>query len=146
MRDSRAPLPCRQATVRPSAPAAPDPAHVPDADLLRAKTVARQILRRAGIAPLVPALAAMLLFTHPDDAKAEAGGASPNAGRVTATATARATVLSSSARLQQGGVQIVEADSDGRLLVPPPRPSIRSCDTPARPDARPCRMIVYDLP
>lgn len=146
MRDPRASLPCRQAPVRASVPAVPDPAHVSDADLLRAKSVARQILRRAGIAPLVPALVALLLFTHPNDARAEVGGASPDAVRVTATATARATILPSSARLQQGAVQIVEAGDHRRLLAPQVRSSIRSCDPPARPDAPPCRMIVYDLP
>lgn len=148
MRDTRASFPGRLTTDRPSTSAAPDPAFASTADEQRAKAWARLILKRAGIAPLVPVLAALLFIALPEDTNAEADAALPNSVRATATATAtaRATILPSSVRLEQGGVQIVDAGSRGRPLAPQVRPSIRPCDAAARPEAPACRMIVYDLP
>ncbi len=106
--------------------------------------MARFILRRAGIKPLLPALVAFVIVQTPDSAQAQnAAQVSAPSVRATALATARANILPSSARIERGRFSLTQT---GPALNPQPEPSTRPCDA-AAPAANPaCRMIVYDLP
>ncbi len=134
VRDTRSPSPAPP-------PSAPPPT---DDGERRAQAFARLILRRAGIAPLLPMLAFALLLMLPDGAMAQATAtASPI--RATTIATARARILPSSVRIERGALHIADGGQFHRIDVQP-QPSTRPCD-PAAPSANPaCRMIIYDLP
>lgn len=149
MRDSRALLPCLQATVRPSAPIETDGTRSQGQDERQARAAARLILKRVGIAPLLPALAALMVMAMPTGADAQSGAVArppQGAGRVAASASARATILPSSARLEQGGLRVTQAGARGPALALQPQVSNRPCETDPPSDAPPCQMIVYHLP
>ena len=118
----------------PSAPPAPDPATE-----RRDHAMARLILRRVGIAPLAALLVMILITMTPGMASAE-----PGQVRTTALATARATILPSSARVEQG--RIILTGTNPQNAHPAVQPTIRACDPAPQPAPAPCRMIVYDLP
>ena len=121
----------------PSVPPAPD-----EATVRRDHAMARLILRRVGITPLAALLVVILITMTPGMASAE-----PGQVRTTALATARATILPSSARVEQG--RIILTGTNPQNAHPAVQSTIRACDlAPASQPAAPpiCRMIVYDLP
>ena len=119
-------------------PAAPAPRNEPvDAAKRRDHAMARFILRRLGIAPLAPAIALAMMLIPASGPRAE-----NTAARV--TVTARAVILPSSARIQQGMLIVAASRSDSTPLVV--RPVERACGPVPEPTTAPCRMIVYDLP
>jgi hypothetical protein len=117
----------------------------------RARAMASFILKRAGINPLLPALAALVIAYLPDDAHAQVAQAqagspaspSPSPVRATALATARAVILPSSARIEQGRISRAQP---GMALAPQPQRRTRPCDAATSATNPACRMIVYDLP
>ena len=110
----------------------------------RPAAMARIILRRVGITPLLSLMAcAVVMTTAPDPASAQRAA-------VSTSATARVTVRSNAARLVMG--QLVSATvadqlSPLALASPAPRPSELACTADDRRTVGPsCRMIVSDLP
>lgn len=101
--------------------------------------MARLILRRVGIAPLASACVMILVTATPSRISAE-----PSPVRATALATARATIMPSSARIEQG--RIILSGVGPTASHPVVQPTIRTCDAAPQVPAAPCRMIVYDLP
>ena len=123
-----------RAHPHPSAPPAPD-----EATVRRDHAMARLILRRVGIAPLAGLLLMILITATPSMASAE-----PGQVRTTALATARATILPSSARIEQGRIILTSATREASH--PTVQPTTRACDPAPQPVPATCRMIVYDLP
>ncbi len=104
----------------------------------RAAAMARHILRRAGIAPLVPAFAA-LLIAAPTPAEPQSTAST----RV--TATARVVVLPSSARIEAGRL-IVRDGAHPETVVPRLPLMERACQAVPVDEERSCRTFVFDLP
>ena len=117
----------------------------------RTRAMARYILRRAGITPLLPVLAALVIAHMPGTAYAQTAPAqgassastSPFPVRAAALATARAIILPSSARIEQGRLSLAQS---GTARAPQPQRSSRRCDAAISVTNPGCRMIVYDLP
>ncbi len=134
VRDTRSPVPV------------PRPAALPPVDdnARRARAVARLILRRVGIAPLLPSLAILALTASPQRAAAQTSGAQSPV-RATALATARATILPSSARIEQGALLVAQPGTS-TALPPQSSRSVRGCDPAPDSATSACRLIVYNLP
>lgn len=136
VRDTRPPDPVPQ-------PAVPVPP-AEDSER-RARALARLILRRAGIAPLLPLFACAIVLFWPQAAAARSGAESPPV-RATAHASARARIMPSSVQLAQGELRILRSGAQSTIVLPL-QPSQRSCDGSAAVSGfATCRMIVYDLP
>ncbi len=104
-------------------------------------TVARLILRRAGIAPLAVVLTLALPIADRAEAQTSAGAS------VVATATAQARIVRALARLDADGRLSTTPSSDNERPLAGVTVSKRPC---AEPDAAAvpasCLMLVYDLP
>lgn len=110
------------------------------ADDPAAKAVARRILARFGIPPLLAL--ALLLTALPGSIVAREGA--PSSAQ--AAATARVVVLSDAARLRKGTlIRVGPGTRNPRDASPPPSSQERSCDG-HYPAGSQCRMIVIDLP
>lgn len=107
--------------------------------------MARLILRRVGIKPLLPMLALCPgILTVAEGTVAEA--AERSSTRV--AATARVQVVNNAARLQQGRLIIADAPSDhSGLKLSPPIWRERPCPAEDGIDPHPaCRLMIADLP
>lgn len=105
-----------------------------------ARAVARRILTRVGIPPLLAAIVLLAAFPHAAHTRDKVSSA------VRSQASARAVILSDSVRLQAGRVVNSRgAVPSPRESWPPLQRSERICDTPVRIHV-PCRMIVIHLP
>lgn len=134
VRETRSPVP------------APRPAAVPppDDNIRRARAAARLILRRVGIAPLLPSITILVLTASPQPGAAQATASQPPA-RVAALAAARATILTSSARIEQGALHVAQPGTSTALPLLSSR-SVRACDPAPDSTTSVCRLIVFDLP
>jgi hypothetical protein len=104
-----------------------------------ARAVARRILARLGIPPLLAF--ALLLTALPGNVDAREGAPSS----IRAVATARVVVVSDAARLRAGTLtRTAPSPRDPRDASPPPLSKERSCEV-ADPAGSACRMIVIDL-
>lgn len=105
-----------------------------------ARAMARRILARVGIPPLLAVLVMLGAMPQTVDAQDRQGLA------VRATATARAVIVTDSARLSAGRVaRSARLTPDPRDISPPPLQTERPCELPHTSRA-PCRMIVIHLP
>lgn len=114
----------------------------PDA-AARPGAMARLILRRVGIAPLLSLFAAPLLAMLPAD---------PAHAQASATAAiARVVILPRAIRVQQGQVSVSQPGGGPamwRMAMPPPwqRPCAPQDALPTSHVADDCRMIITDMP
>lgn len=132
-RDRRDPADC---PLSPVAGLSPEAAARPGA-------MARLILRRVGITPLLSLCCALVLALHPAD-PAQAQNAA-------LTARARVIILSQAVRVEQGRVDLLQSADERRSeSAPMVQPRLRPCraeDAPTDPaPGQGCQMIVTDLP
>lgn len=126
--------------------------HLVDAAVQRPEAMARLILRRVGIAPLLGLLALLAPILEPPAARADATIA------VTHRATARVIILRQTVRLNHGQISVENGENPpfptASFLLSPPyeRPcetSFIAATSPSispPPTAASCRLITRDMP